>query len=86
MKTLRQNNNHSSVTAAGTRFGTFVVILLLSVSGYSHAWSQIIVAPNELAEADGNTSRTTPDSDGPGARLKEIYDASQLRPSRVQRS
>src|SRR5215472_13894552 len=55
------------------------LLTLLHILGATQLWSQSIVAPNEFAEQDGDTSSTSPSGIAGGTRIMYQYDASQFQ-------
>src|SRR5215472_13945631 len=56
-----------------------VLLTLLYVLGATQLWGQSVVAPNEFAEQDGDTSSTSISGNAGGTRIMYLYDASQFQ-------
>jgi hypothetical protein len=78
-RSLIQPARHGALAAA-RRFAIGLVLLFALVAiGRAPLQAQPIVAPNTLAELDGNTHTTTPAGTDSGIRIMYLYDASQFQ-------
>jgi hypothetical protein len=75
---MRQRGIRASSTRRTLELACLLALLLHNWCG-TQLRSQTIVAPNELAETDGNTSSTTPTGTDNGTRVMYMYDASQFQ-------
>jgi hypothetical protein len=55
------------------------LLTLLYILAATQLWGQSIVAPNEFAEQDGDTSSTSISGNAGGTRIMYLYDASQFQ-------